>query len=51
MGDADRRGEKALDVWFATHGSPYYKAEKMHGYVAANKAKVRSQKDPDANII
>ena len=41
VGDAGRQGEKALNVWFAAHGSPYYKAEKLHGYVAANKAKVR----------
>lgn len=40
VGDAGRRGEKELNVWFAAHGSPYYKAEKLHGYVAANKAKV-----------
>ena len=41
VGDAGRRGEKELNLWFAAHGSPYYKAEKLHGYVAANKAKVR----------
>ncbi|XP_044062896.1 neural-cadherin [Siniperca chuatsi] len=40
VGDVAQRGEKALDVWFAAHGSPYYKAEKLHGYVAANKAKL-----------
>ncbi|KAM7382855.1 hypothetical protein PAMP_002554 [Pampus punctatissimus] len=39
-GDAGRQEEKELNVWFAAHGSPYYKAEKLHGYVAANKAKV-----------
>ena len=42
-----RQGEKALDVWFAAHGSPYYKAEKLHGYVAANKAEVRRELQPD----
>lgn len=42
VGNAGQHGEKALDVWFAAHGSPYYKAEKLHGYVAANKAKVRT---------
>uniref|UniRef100_UPI003AAF7EDE neural-cadherin n=1 Tax=Centroberyx gerrardi TaxID=166262 RepID=UPI003AAF7EDE len=42
VGDAGRRGEKELNVWFAAHGSPYYKAEKLHGYVAANKAKLES---------
>ncbi|KAF1388491.1 hypothetical protein PFLUV_G00090810, partial [Perca fluviatilis] len=39
-GDAGQRGVKALNVWFAAHGSPYYKAEKLHGYVAANTATV-----------
>nr|XP_020473054.1 neural-cadherin-like [Monopterus albus] len=38
--DAGRQREKELGVWFAAHGSLYYKAEKLHGYVAANKAKV-----------
>uniref|UniRef100_A0A3B3YQT3 Uncharacterized protein n=1 Tax=Poecilia mexicana TaxID=48701 RepID=A0A3B3YQT3_9TELE len=41
VGKADQLSYRALDVWFAAHGSPYYKAEKLHGYVAANKAKVR----------
>lgn len=41
MGDAGQWAEKAINVWFAAHGSPYYKAEKLHGYVAANRAKVR----------
>lgn len=41
VGDASKHGGRALNVWFAAHGSPYYKAEKLHGYVAANKAKVR----------
>lgn len=40
---ASQRGDKALDVWFAAHGSPYYKTEKLHGYVAANKAEVRRE--------
>lgn len=43
VGDASKQGRKVLNVWFAAHGSPYYKAEKLHGYVAANKAKVRLQ--------
>lgn len=47
VGDAGWRGEKALDVWFAAHGSPHYKAEKLHGYVAANKAKVRRESEPE----
>ncbi|XP_072249833.1 neural-cadherin [Leuresthes tenuis] len=42
VGDAGQQGEKALNVWFAAHGSPYYKAEKLHGYVAANKAKLEA---------
>ncbi|XP_031175500.2 neural-cadherin [Sander lucioperca] len=41
-GDASQRGVKALNVWFAAHGSPYYKAEKLHGYVAANTAKLEA---------
>lgn len=41
VGDAGQPGHKELNVWFAAHGSPYYKAEKLLGYVAANKAKVR----------
>uniref|UniRef100_A0A4W6DCA0 Si:dkey-22o22.2 n=1 Tax=Lates calcarifer TaxID=8187 RepID=A0A4W6DCA0_LATCA len=43
VGDAGQRdGAKELNVWFAAHGSPYYKAEKLHGYVAANKAKLEA---------
>lgn len=40
VGGAGRPGEESLNMWFAAHGSPYYKAEKLLGYVAANKAKV-----------
>lgn len=29
-----------LSVWFAAHGSPYYRPEKLHGYMAMHKAKV-----------
>lgn len=29
-----------LSLWFAAHGSPYYKPEKLHGNVAMQKAKV-----------
>lgn len=29
-----------LSLWFAAHGSPYYKPEKLHGNVAMHKAKV-----------
>ncbi|XP_043971716.1 neural-cadherin [Gambusia affinis] len=42
VGKADQLSYTALDVWFAAHGSPYYKAEKLHGYVAANKAKLEA---------
>ena len=41
VADGNRRGEREVNVWFSAHGSPYYKAEKLHGNVAANKAKVR----------
>ncbi|KAM9851671.1 neural-cadherin [Aulostomus maculatus] len=39
VGDA---GHKQLNVWFAAHGSPYYRAEKLLGYVAANKTKLEA---------
>ncbi|XP_017279259.1 neural-cadherin [Kryptolebias marmoratus] len=42
VGNAGRHVSKALNVWFAAHGSPYYKAEKLHGYVAANKDKLEA---------
>nr|XP_057909277.1 neural-cadherin isoform X1 [Doryrhamphus excisus] len=42
VGDASREQEKELDVWLAAHGSPYYKTERLHGYVAANKAKLEA---------
>ncbi|XP_061573337.1 neural-cadherin, partial [Cololabis saira] len=42
VANSSQPGEKALNVWFAAHGSPYYKAEKLHGYVAANKAKLEA---------
>nr|XP_061812727.1 neural-cadherin-like [Nerophis lumbriciformis] len=38
---ARERGRE-LSVWFAAHGSPYHKAEKLHGYVAANKAQLEA---------
>lgn len=41
VGNTGQQSSKGLKVWFAVHGSPYYKAEKLHGYVAANKDKVR----------
>ncbi|KAK2909682.1 hypothetical protein Q8A73_007397 [Channa argus] len=42
VSNTSRPGEKEFGVWFAAHGSPYYKAEKLHGYVAANKAKLEA---------
>ncbi|KAF3692423.1 Neural-cadherin Cadherin-N [Channa argus] len=42
VSNTGRPGEKEFGVWFAAHGSPYYKAEKLHGYVAANKAKLEA---------
>ncbi|KAG7474379.1 neural-cadherin-like [Solea senegalensis] len=42
VGDAGRQTEKELDVWFSAHGSPYYRTEKLHGYVAANKDKLEA---------
>lgn len=41
VGDAGQPGHKDLNVWFSAHGSPYYRTEKLQGYVAANKVKVR----------
>lgn len=40
VGDRSRQREKELNVWFAARGAPYCKPEKLHGYVAAHKAKV-----------
>ncbi|XP_061676359.1 neural-cadherin isoform X2 [Syngnathoides biaculeatus] len=40
--DAGPERTKELSVWFAAHASAYYKAEKLHGYVAASKAKLES---------
>ncbi|KAL7874769.1 hypothetical protein SRHO_G00057390 [Serrasalmus rhombeus] len=34
--------QQHLSVWFAAHGSPYYKPEKLHGSVAMHKAKLES---------
>lgn len=31
---------RGIDVWFAVHGSPYYKAEKLNGNVAVSKTRV-----------
>ncbi|KAM3614937.1 uncharacterized protein V6R79_020964 [Siganus canaliculatus] len=37
-----QRGGRALDVWFAARGSPFYKSEKLLGHVAANRAKLEA---------
>ncbi|XP_067093535.1 neural-cadherin [Osmerus mordax] len=42
VANGNRRGEREVNVWFSAHGSPYYKAEKLHGNVAANKAKLEA---------
>ncbi|XP_068179581.1 neural-cadherin [Antennarius striatus] len=42
VGVASRRGLDLLDVWFAAHGSPFYRREKLLGYVAAHKAKLEA---------
>ncbi|KAM6967601.1 LOW QUALITY PROTEIN: neural-cadherin [Aplochiton taeniatus] len=42
VADGNRRGEREVKVWLAAHGSPYYKAERLHGHVAANRAKVEA---------
>ncbi|KAJ6663946.1 hypothetical protein lerEdw1_008900 [Lerista edwardsae] len=33
---------QGIDVWFAVHGSPYYKAEKLNGNVAVSKTRLES---------
>ncbi|XP_044280259.1 neural-cadherin-like [Varanus komodoensis] len=33
---------QGTDVWFAIHGSPYYKAEKLNGNVAVSKARLEA---------
>ncbi|MBN3295370.1 CADN protein, partial [Amia calva] len=33
---------REVNVWFAAHGSPYYKAEKLNGNVAAYKTKLEA---------
>ncbi|NXY89018.1 CADN protein, partial [Alcedo cyanopectus] len=36
---------RGVDVWFAVYGPPYYKAEKLHGNVAASRAQLESTLD------
>ena len=40
------RRARELSVWFAAHGSPYYKPEKLTGNLAAHKAKVTALLTP-----
>uniref|UniRef100_A0A8C7LXV5 Si:dkey-22o22.2 n=1 Tax=Oncorhynchus kisutch TaxID=8019 RepID=A0A8C7LXV5_ONCKI len=42
VANGNRQGESEINVWFAAHGSPYYKAEKLHGNVMAHKAKLEA---------
>ncbi|XP_062393955.1 neural-cadherin [Sardina pilchardus] len=41
-GSSSHDNLQQLNVWFAAHGSPYYKTEKLHGYVATHKVKLES---------
>ncbi|KAM4601120.1 neural-cadherin [Polymixia lowei] len=41
-GDVGHSGQREVNVWFTAHGSPYYKKEKLHGYVAANRDKLEA---------
>lgn len=50
VSDGSQQDEKAVSVWFAAHGSPYYRPEKLHGYVSANKAKVSKDCLNDINV-
>ncbi|KAJ7337971.1 hypothetical protein JRQ81_010497 [Phrynocephalus forsythii] len=36
------RETQGVDVWFAVHGSPYYKAEKLNGNVAVSKTRLET---------
>lgn len=40
VADAGQRAKKLLNVWFAAGGSPPYRTEALHGYVAADRSKV-----------
>nr|XP_060628736.1 neural-cadherin-like [Anolis sagrei ordinatus] len=33
---------QGVDIWFAIHGSPYYKAEKLNGNIAVSKARLET---------
>lgn len=40
VADAGQRAKKLLNMWFATRGSPPYRTETLHGYVAVGRSKV-----------
>lgn len=40
LANGTQSAQNHLSVWFAAHGSPYYRPEKLHGYMAMHKAKV-----------
>lgn len=40
LANSSHSTQQHLSLWFAAHGSPYYKPEKLHGSVAMHKAKV-----------
>ncbi|CAB1413810.1 unnamed protein product [Pleuronectes platessa] len=42
VGAGGGRGGGELDVWFAARGSSFFKREKLHGYVAANKLQLEA---------
>uniref|UniRef100_W5L865 Si:dkey-22o22.2 n=1 Tax=Astyanax mexicanus TaxID=7994 RepID=W5L865_ASTMX len=42
LANSTQPNQRHLSVWFAAHGSPYYKPEKLLGSVAIHKAKLES---------
>ncbi|KAK1794615.1 hypothetical protein P4O66_001333 [Electrophorus voltai] len=42
LADSRQASQQHLNLWFAAHGSHYYKAEKLHGDVTKYKAKLES---------
>lgn len=40
LANGSHSNQQHLSLWFAAHGSPYYKPERLHGSVAVHKAKV-----------
>lgn len=51
VADAGPPAEKLLNVWFAARRSPPYRAEALHGYVAAGRSKVRETKRADFSVF